>query len=306
MRKILLASTALVALTSVSAMAADVTISGGMNFIYSNDAKDENTDGSALTSASEFSAETDVNIKFSATTDSGITTTLNVGIDESDRTDDKTATISGDFGEIKITTAAGTASQADDNYVTAMDNAFDKAGEGQEGEGFELAGATGETIGYKLPTLVEGLTVAIQHANEDSTESFGYGASYNAGIATVGYAKMSAAGEEWTSVNLKGSVAGIAFGVEKNEITGTGGVATSEDEATLWGLAYTMDSITLAYERGASKNESGDFDDYSQIAVSYAVAPGITAIVTSSEVNDVAGSGAADVEELEAQLKLSF
>jgi len=303
MRKILLASTALVALTSVSAMAADVTISGSMNFIYSNDAKDENTDGTALGSASEFKSETDLNVSFSATTDSGITTTLNVGIDESNVNDDATAAITGDFGEIKIISAG-----MDDNYVASMDNAFDLAGEGTEGEGFELAGpASGaESIGYKLPTVVDGLTIAVEHSNEDGTEHFGYGASYNAGIATVGYAKMKAAGEEWTSVNLKGSVAGIAFGIEKNEITGTGGTATSEDEATLWGLAYTMDSITLAYERGASKNESGDFDDYSQIAVSYAVAPGITAVVTSSEVNDVAGSGSADVEELEAQLKLSF
>jgi len=39
MRKILLASTALVALTSVSAMAADITISGGYNLIYQNDDK---------------------------------------------------------------------------------------------------------------------------------------------------------------------------------------------------------------------------------------------------------------------------
>jgi len=304
MRKILLASTALVALTSVSAMAADVTISGSMNFIYSSDSKHENTDGSALGSASEFESETDMDVKFSATTDSGITTTLSVGFDETaTKYDDAAAKITGDFGEIQIISGG-----ADDNYVASMDNAFDKAGEGSEGEGFELAGpASGvESIGYKLPTVVEGLTIAVEHSNENTTEHFGYGASYNAGIATIGYAKMKAAGEEWTSVNLKGSVAGIAFGIEKNEITGTGGVATSEDEATLWGLSYTMDSITLAYERGASKNESGDFDDYSQIAVSYAVAPGITAVVTSSEVNDISGSGTADVEELEAQLKLSF
>ena len=76
MRKILLASTALVALSSVSAMAADITISGGYNFMFQNDTKDEDTDSGS------FASEGDVKIKFSNTTDSGLTTTLNYGLHE--------------------------------------------------------------------------------------------------------------------------------------------------------------------------------------------------------------------------------
>ena len=75
MRKLLLASTALVALGSFSAHAADITISGGYNFIYTMDG--ENTADETTTAA-----EGDVNIKFSNTTDSGITTTLNYGLHE--------------------------------------------------------------------------------------------------------------------------------------------------------------------------------------------------------------------------------
>jgi hypothetical protein len=305
MRKVLLASTALVALTSVSAMAADVTISGSMNFIYSSDAQDENkagtANGAALGSASDFEAETDMNVMFTATTDSGITTTLNMGVDEADQTDETTATISGDFGEFKIITGNN-----DDNYVVGMDEAHNKAGEGTAGTSFGLGGVEGESLGYKLPSLVDGLTVAVQHSNEDTTESFGYGVSYNAGIVTATYAYMETDNAtsdrtERTSMNLAGSVAGIGFGIEKNEIA----LGTSIDEATLWGVSYTMDSLTLAYESGASENESGDFDDYTQIAVSYAIAPGITAVLTSSEVNAVAAA-ATEVEEIEAQLKLSF
>jgi len=297
MRKILLASTALVALTSVSAMAADVTISGSASLIYKNDDKNEPSNGDSG-SASAMSSETDVNISFSNTTDSGITATLNAGFDESNNTDDATATISGDFGSIKIIPMG-----SDDNYVVSMDEKNNTAGEGTEGTEFGLAGATGESIGYQLPSIVDGLTIAVQHSNEDDSESFGYGASFNAGIATVGYAKMATNTTDYTSVNLSGSVSGISFGLEKNEIT----AGTSEDEATLWGVSYTMDAITLAYESGASKNESGDVDDYKQMAVSYAVAPGITTVITSSEVNQIdTTDGAADVEELEIQLKLSF
>jgi hypothetical protein len=73
------------------------------------------------------------------------------------------------------------------------------------------------------------------------------------------------------------------------------------------GVSYTMDAITLAYETGSAKNESGDLDDYKQMAVSYAVAPGITTVLTSSEVNQIdTTNGAADVESTEIQLKLSF
>ena len=296
MRKILLASTALVALTSVSAMAADVTISGSASLIYKTDDNNEPSNGDTG-SASTMSSETDVNISFSNTTDSGITATLNAGFDEGSNTDDATATISGDFGTIKIIPQG-----ADSNYVVSYDETYDKAGEGTGGEAFNLDGATGESIGYQLPSIVDGLTLAVQHSNEDDSESFGYGASFDAGVAKLGYAKMSNNTTDYTSINLSGSVSGLGFGIEQNKIE----EGTSQDEATLWGISYSMDAITLAYESGSAENESGDVEDYSQIAVSYAVAPGITTVITSSEVNDIDGSNAADVEELEIQLKLSF
>ena len=298
MRKILLASTALVALTSVSAMAADVTISGSASLIYKNDDKQEATTGGDLASASSMSSETDVNISFSNTTDSGITATLNAGFDEGSNTDDATATISGDFGAIKIIPQG-----ADSNYVVSYDEKADKAGEGSAGSSFGLGGATGESIGYQFPSLVDGLTLAVQHSNEDTSESFGYGASFNAGIATIGYGKMATNTTDYTSVNVSGTLAGVAFGLEQNKVE----AGTSKDEATLMGVSYTMDSLTLAYETGSAKNESGDLDDYKQIAISYAVAPGITTVITSSEVNQIdTTNGAADVEEMEIQLKLSF
>jgi len=304
MRKILLASTALVALTSVSAMAADVTISGGFNLIYQTDDNNIPGAGGNLGSASAMSSETDVNISFSNTTDSGLTATLNAGFDEADRTDDASATLSGDFGSLMFVTGAGTASQLDDNYVVTMDNVIDKAGEGAEGTQFNLTSGVGESIGYKLPTIVDGLTVAIQHSNENDSESTGYGVGYDAGVAKVQYAVVSTNTEDYKTVNLSGSVSGIGFGIEKNTVSGPSG---SEDEATLWGVSYTMDAITLAYESGKAEDEGGDLDDYSQVAVSYAVAPGITAIVTSSEVNQIdTTDGAADAEQLEVQLKLSF
>jgi hypothetical protein len=300
MRKVLLASTALVALTSVSAMAADVTISGGANFIYSNDEKHEQTSSDAnLGSMSSFESEADVNIKFSATTDSGITTTFNAGFDEGNNTDDSSATISGDFGSIQIVTTSG---GLDSNYVAGFDEKFDKAGEGTGGEDTNLGGVgTGESIGYKLPSIVDGLTVAIQHTNEDQSESFGYGVSYDAGIAAVGYAKIANNTETYTTKNITASVSGVALGYEVNNYE----KGTTENESTLYGVSYTMDAITLAYEAGSTKDAAGSTtDDYTQMAVGYSVAPGIALHVTSSEIDNT--DDTKDVEELEVQLKLSF
>ena len=98
MRKVLLASTALFALGSVSAMAADITISGGFrNCIY-----DMGIQTQLMKHA--FASETDWNVKFSNTTDSGITTSLNYGFDETGGVDERMNAISGDFGTIRLLT----------------------------------------------------------------------------------------------------------------------------------------------------------------------------------------------------------
>ena len=293
MRKILLASTALVALTSVSAMAADISISGSTNFTYLNDTAGSPTDESS------FGVESDIAIKFSATTDSGISTTMTYGFDDADgAADDANATMSGDFGSIQIVNSA-----LDGNYVSGMDETFDKAGEGSQ-EATTLGGVAGDSIGYKFPTLVDGMMIAVQHANEDGTESFGYGVSYDAGMAKVSMAKIANNSEEHSSVSLTTTVAGISLAIEQNTKEVTGG---DEDETTAYGASYAMDGVTLAYEAGSTKDEDGSSQgDYTQFAVKYAIAPGIAAVFTSSEVNDEDGSGVADVESTDLQLQLSF
>ena len=299
MRKILLASTALVALTSVSAMAADVTISGSASLIYKNDDQAEPSNGDSG-SASSMGSETDVNINFSATSDSGITTTMSAGFDEAGRTDDANASISGDFGTIKFVADLG--GQTDDSVINGFDEAHNKAGEGTAGVSNGLATQAGESISYTLPSIVDGMTIAVAHTNEDTTESFGYGIAYDAGIAKVQYATISNNTTDIKSANISTTVSGISLGYEQNKTE----TATTESESTLYGVSYTMDAVTLAYEAGSTKNKSGaTTDDYSQMAVAYSVATGVSLIITNSEVDDQTSANA-DVEEMEIQLKLSF
>ena len=322
MRKILLASTALVAMTSVSAMAADITISGGYDFKYQNDTKKEDTD------AGSFSSEADIDIKFSNTTDSGMTTKFAVGLHEtglksskseakevdtetSDGAafDDLNASLSGDFGTIYFD-AAG-----DDVAIGGMDEKADKAGEGKD-EGMSsgyrggILGTSGTTLGYKLPSVVDGLTIALSHG-EGAGEYFGYGIGYDAGMFDVSYVKEATNTADNTYIGAGLALGDISIGVE--QVTYEDDDTPADDRKTeAMGVSYAMGDITLAYEMGSmdDENASVEIENHKQIAVSYAVASGIKLTLTNSEVDSnaaaSAGSDDNDREMTEVQLTLSF
>ena len=80
MRKVLLASTALVALGSVAAMAAEVTISGTTTCQYESYTTKSGFTGAA--NGTSIDHDSDVDFKFVNTTDSGLTITMAVGLNE--------------------------------------------------------------------------------------------------------------------------------------------------------------------------------------------------------------------------------
>jgi len=317
MRKILLASTALVALTSVSAMAADVTISGSYAIKYQNDDKKTDTDAGSV------SSEGDVNIKFSNTTDTGLTTSLNFGMHETglnkskpedDEVDSKTsdgaayddlnASLSGDFGTLYFDPAG------DDVALGGFDEKADKAGEGTDSgmsTGYRggIMGSGGTTIGYKLPTLVDGMTIALSNG-EGAGEYFGYGIGYDAGMFSIGYVSEATNEAKNKTVSIGVEVAGISLGFDQVEYEDSEGSATEESKVTAYGVSYTLDGITLAYEMGKMDDEinNAEVENHKQLQASYAVAPGITAIVSSSEID--AATNTNDKDVLELQLKLAF
>ena len=295
MRKILLASTALVALTSVSAMAADISISGVTEFKYTNDTEQ-------TTDESNFAVESDVAINFSMTADNGMSATMTYGFDDTAMAaDDASATLSGDFGSVMIVNGAST----DDAYVEAMTDKVNFANDGSD-LAFGIAGPTGnkmiagDTVAYKLPSVVDGLTIAIQHTNESNSETFGYGLSYNAGIATVNVANMASNSKEASAASITGSIGGVGFGVEQVNVDVTEGT-TSETEFTGYGVSYTVaDGVKIGYEAGDKKVGTTE-TSYTQFEVDYTVAPGITLSMTSSEVDD-----STDISSLDINLALSF
>ena len=308
MRKILLASTALVALGSFSAHAADITISGGYNFIYTTDGK--NTADETTTAA-----EGDVNIKFSNTTDSGITTTLNYGLHETGTAgtgaayDDLNASLTSDFGTVYFDSAG------DDVAIGGFDEKSNKAGEGsQTGALNGIMGSGDLSIGFKLPSVMDGLTIAVSASDTAAVagaggaaggEYFGYAVSYDMGMANVAYVKEATNLVEATYAGASASFGDISVGMDSVDRK-NGGAATADREAIGYGVSYAMGDITLAYEIGSlDDGASTDISDHTQLAVSYAVAPGITAILTQSQVDNV-DAAVTDEDKTELQLKLAF
>ena len=96
--KVLLASTALVALGSVSAMAADVNISGSYEMLY----KSVDDNGVLQQTRTEISSSSDLDISFSETLDNGMTMSMGFGF--AGAKDDSAFTLGGTpMGTIRIT-----------------------------------------------------------------------------------------------------------------------------------------------------------------------------------------------------------
>ena len=305
MRRVLLATTALVALGSISAHAADVSISGAYNFGIRTDS--ENT-----TDESSMFSEADMDVKFSNTTDSGLTTTLHMGGHESGNfgAEDANATLSGDFGKITFDTAG------DDGVLGGFDAKSDKAGEGTNTTTHATAGISASNgimgtantaVGYTLPSIMDGLSIAVNAADTSGSggEYFGYGIGYDMGMIAVGYVKEATNTVENTYAGLSATFGEISIGIDTSNRE-AGGAATDDRESTVMGVSYSMGDITLGYETGSMDDGAGtELVSHTQIAATYTVATGISAVITTSEV-DASASGHTDVNQMEMQLKLAF
>ena len=286
MRKILLASTAIVALTSVSAMASDITISGSSSLIMSDDASNTNGGGS-------ISAEMDMGVNFSNTMDNGMTAGMGFALHEAAGIYDGLSwTLGGDFGTLKVT-PGGTSS----NYVAAMDDTGNYAGEGADITADILGSARtggGTAVGLSLPA-VSGISIAV----EAGQDWFGAGATMGVGPASINVAQIKGAQTDGTSASVELGFGDITVGYEQNK-TESG---ATELEGTIMGAKYVMGATTLAYEKMDHKTGNTKDKESTQLQASYTITSGVTAVVSSS---DVTGSAVTDSELTEIQLKVSL
>ena len=250
MRKVLLATTALVAL-NVSAASADISISGSAAF--------EIEDSGATTT---YTSDGDIVIKGSSTTDSGLTLTAVQDLKfENADVADSYIDIAGDFGSIRMGNT--------DNALDRMDGALPQNMDLEGVASSNVSGAIGTDevgISFMSPSF-NGITVYGNTTAEGANT--GVGANYKAGAMEIMIQSGSA---DQTAVAGKFSAGAVTVQVGAVNV----GSGATKKEYRQVGASYTMGDIKFI---ATSQKEATN--KYSNIGAKYTVAPGLTVAAES-------------------------
>ena len=299
MRKVLLATTALVAM-SVTGAQADVSVSGGMDFQYST------ADGA------DDSASVDGNIKIVGTvvTDTGLTVTVtqnntlqrvsqSAAISASNTNpgsvEDAFMTVAGDFGTL-ILGQTDMVNDRNDGALGINNDVFTLQPVAHGANiGTDTSDSTAANIGFESPTM-NGMKVyagAVPAGGSQMGANFQIG-----GISVMAQTANSFGRGDEVSVGAKMGVGGatIAMGKKQEDLDGT-----KIDSMDLTIKYAVNDAMTVSFlveegKAGTVKHENQGLE------VAYSIAPGLTAYVGTASI-DTAGttnSGAA------AALSVSF
>ena len=317
MRKVLLATTALVAVSVSAAQAADVSISGGMDWSYYT--YDNGT--------SKYVSDGNVKIKAVTTADNGITYQVyqSVGI-FSGTEEDSSITVSGGFGKIQMggqdsvidgldgdvshfandwtnmtanqqnkTTTQGTGGAADktsNDFATSIcgNKNFQCRGEaGLYGAigGAHHGGDGGEKIGYVSPTI-NNVTFAISSA-DTTDDRLSWAAKYKNGPIAVMYGMGNEGSRDDTAYGVGVTFGDTTFRYQKGESKDTTVGSEFQVDRTEYGITHSIGEIGLW--AGASKEEekkatAAEFSTKG-VGISYDMAPGV---VLSSEYYEAANA----------------
>jgi len=288
MRKVLLATTALVAAGGVSAASADVSISGGYEAAYTS------SDISGGTSTNAISAENmDYSISFSNTLDNGMSlsgtvNTSQTGVEETG------ATITGDFGSLGF----GPLGEKATGFATAVDVTPDEGSSFTAATDYSVLPAD-ESIGdpaisYSSPSM-GGFSFMLGRADSGATESTMYGAKFTTDTAGATVTLKYATDETDTgtaTTNTSASSLGIVIGLGNATITmaqnekDTGDTVTEALVGTGVGVSYVVsDSVTLsAYSASGDDDKDTAYElTDTGVGISYTVTPGMVLHVTHND-----------------------
>jgi len=298
MRKILLASTALVAVGTVAANATDLTITGATDWHYISYDNSSDTNG---TNGTYFDHDFDMDVAFTNTTDNGLSLKMAFGVSESG-VDDGYFSIAGDFGTVKMINNSGgimggaiAETVADDvtKLAPALANKHDEA----------AAEDTSSGVQYTMPSF-GGLTLAAEVRDSGVRTKSNYSAymaTYSAdltdGVALV--ANYGAASTDNSGVATDGDEGtSLGFTVSMSDVAISGSRHTFADNANTYD--YTTDTINVSYtglegiklDAFQKSGEDGLESSYDYAAtaasVTYTIATGLTTslTVTDAEVTD--------------------
>ena len=309
MRKILLASTALVAVAGISAANAEISLSGGYDFEYTSVSDDQTDNTTAGENGTSMSSDIDLAASYSTTTDTGLSISVSYDIDG----DTGSASIGGDFGTI------------------TMDDGNEAMGiGGGDADSVSNMGIVGDnTIAYSGGEAINGGIIAYSNTfggiefgigfgdggvasdADETSDGVSYSSSVNGADFSIGYASAStgSANDAVASADLNASslavdvsVGNISVSMARNaqksdrNDDNASATGTNDLSSTNFGLSYVIsDSLTLqAASVAADGTEDGSSDfkyDESAYGISYTVASGVTLDVSYSDFTQSGGGG---------------
>ena len=277
MRKVLLATTALVAM-NVTAAQADISIAGAIEQRYvSGDAGDTmSTDGN-------------ITITGSMTTDSGLTFTVvqNNSLQQvvSGATDVADGVVSNGVEDAYVSISSadlGTIQLgAGDDIFDRMDGALGENNDIESnalpgGASTDLAGAA-QAINYMSPKI-GGLQIGAYNSPNDDTS--GFAATFSMAGANIYYGSK----EDASNVGISASLAGFKINAGSRKTSNT------SEKASDIGVSYTLDNgIKIAALNSRGTSSTGTKVKYNNFGASYTLAPGASVAIENSD-NDGAAA----------------
>jgi len=332
MRKILLTTTALVALGGVSAASAiDISGSYGVSYVQTT-----NTGGSAdaaQVSGDDFTSDGLIKFSGSSTADSGLTFGGAMSLNAANAIEDQHLDISGDFGYIM----AG----ATDGVVDGLDGFMQGAALVESGATTTNAAAANlnttpmvadnpgtEKVGFRT-NVISGFQAAISYEDAGTTavlnnDVTSWIVTYDLGVAKLGYASSDTKSTTDDGANtsnshygigttLAGVTIGLGFGSEKAAAAG-GAADTRKIDTRDLGLSYALDGGIGLYAQIVNSEDktgvnAGDKLSSQTIGLTYSVADGVSALVetASADYTDGTAGGGGDGRDVTtAKLVVSF
>ena len=300
MRKLLLTSSALVAVASISSYAvADVSVTGEFEWAYVQQAADQTSqDGDS------FGIDNEIVISFSNKTDSGLTVggKFEMDVDAANATTDESVlTISGGFGTFRL----GQEDSVHESFGITEVDLIDEEGDGRfVGTATHTisqnAGEQGSTDGNKIAYITPNMGgfqagVSVEDSGDNaSTDMTAMGASYTmpmaGGSLVVKYNQSTLDGNTDTDTTNMGAQLNMgAMSLIVSSMTNETGTA-EDQEGTGFGIKYDMGGgLTIAASatevEDTADTSAGENEKYTANIgeVVYTVAPGLKAKVTYTD-----------------------
>jgi len=318
MRKVLLATTALVALGGVSAASADVTLSGKAMFNFTS-WSDNLTDTNGANN-STIATSNEVDVTASATTDSGLTWSTNIDLHDgyNTGTGGENISLSGDGWTLYM-------SDANDGDGDAFATSADPVADEDYGSitptwnGNEAV--DGGMVSLKSTFGPVSFAVGHKDGGTDGDDSMSYGVSYSttaagAGI-TIQYAASDAnttsgvQGIKATSMGVKITSGDLGITLAQNSKETNVGASTTSDY-TSNGIAVTYkisDVLSLAAQsKGVDDDLANGTYKFNETAasLSYTIGAGLAAHLSVTDWNEKGVNSPTNGTSTELELAVSF